>query len=62
MKYTIMFKPLSTRQLKTFSSNEKVRIMVKIEALADNLSGDIKRLTNFMPEYRLKVGDYRVLF
>ena len=24
--------------------------------------GDFKKLTNFIPEYRLRVGDYRVLF
>jgi mRNA interferase RelE/StbE len=30
--------------------------------LANNLAGDVKRLTNFTPEYRLRVGDYRVLF
>ena len=27
-----------------------------------NLQGDIKKLTNFTPEYRLRVGNYRVLF
>lgn len=26
------------------------------------MQGDIKRLTNFTPEYRLRVGNYRVLF
>ena len=26
------------------------------------LAGDVKRLTNFTPEYRLRVGSYRVLF
>lgn len=36
--------------------------MSKIEALQNSLAGDVKRLTNFMPEYRLRVGDYRVLF
>ena len=30
--------------------------------MSDDLKGDVKRLTNFTPEYRLKVGDYRVLF
>ncbi|WP_336244970.1 type II toxin-antitoxin system RelE family toxin [Richelia sinica] len=34
----------------------------KIEAMQDDLQGDVKRLTNFTPEYRLRVGDYRVLF
>jgi mRNA interferase RelE/StbE len=30
--------------------------------LENNLAGDVKCLTNFTPEYRLRVGDYRVLF
>lgn len=28
----------------------------------DDLAGDVKKLTNFAPEYRLRVGNYRVLF
>lgn len=36
--------------------------MVALEKLQNNLSGDVKRLTNFIPEYRLRVGNYRVLF
>ena len=27
-----------------------------------DLGGDVTRLTEFRPEYRLRVGDYRVLF
>jgi len=30
--------------------------------MQDNLAGDVKRLTNTTPEFRLRVGDYRVLF
>ncbi len=30
--------------------------------MSDDLKGDVKRLTNFTPEYCLRVGDYRVLF
>lgn len=26
------------------------------------MSGDVKKLTNFTPEYRLRVGEYRILF
>jgi len=32
------------------------------EEMTYNLRGDIKRLTNFTPEYRLRISDYRVLF
>lgn len=30
--------------------------------MTDDLVGDVKQLANFTPEYRLRVGDYRVLF
>jgi len=30
--------------------------------MSNDLKGDVKRLTNFTPEYRFRVGDYRVLF
>ena len=40
----------------------QLQIIKGIEAMSDDLKGDVKRLTNFTPEYRLRVGDYRVLF
>jgi mRNA interferase RelE/StbE len=30
--------------------------------MKDDLAGDVKRLTNFTPEFRLRVCEYRVLF
>ncbi|CAN2041023.1 hypothetical protein GMMP15_250004 [Candidatus Magnetomoraceae bacterium gMMP-15] len=30
--------------------------------MENDLEGDVKHLTNFIPEYRLKVGNYRILF
>jgi len=38
------------------------RILLKVYAMQDDLAGDVKRLTNMTPGYRLRVGDYRVLF
>jgi mRNA interferase RelE/StbE len=40
----------------------QLQIIKSMEAMSDDLKGDVKRLTNFTPEYRLRVGDYRVLF
>ena len=40
----------------------QLEIIKDIEAMSYDLTGDVKRLTNFTPEYRLRVGDYRVLF
>jgi mRNA interferase RelE/StbE len=34
----------------------------EIEAMKDNLQGDVKQLKNFTPNYRLRVGNYRILF
>lgn len=44
------------------SLREREKVVAKVEALQTDLAGDVKRLTNFTPEYRLRVGDYRVLF
>ena len=44
------------------AKREAADIFDAMKSLCDNLSGDVKRLTNFTPEYRLRVGDYRVLF
>lgn len=62
MKYKIEFKPRAIKDLKTMSLRERERVVEKVEALQTDLAGDVKRLTNFTPEYRLRVGDYRVLF
>ncbi|WP_227873604.1 type II toxin-antitoxin system RelE family toxin [Aphanothece sacrum] len=38
------------------------KIVAKIEVIADNLQGDVKKSTNFSQKYRLRVGNYQVLF
>ena len=62
MHYQIEFKPKAIKDLQKIPVNDRERIINKIEAMQDDLQGDVKRLTNFTPEYRLRVGDYRVLF
>lgn len=62
MTYQIEFTPRAVKDLQQLPSMQRQRIMTRIEALEDGLSGDVKRLTDFTPEYRLRVGDYRVLF
>jgi len=62
LKYKIEFKPRAIKDLKTIPINESRRMIEKIETLQNGLTGDVKRLTNFTPEYRLRVGDYRALF
>lgn len=48
--------------LENLPKSDVRKIIEKIKVLEDGLSGDIKKLTNFTPEYRLRVGNYRVLF
>lgn len=62
MYYQLDFKPRALKDLQSLPVEVQSRILEKIEILQDNLTGDVKRLTNFTPEYRLRVGDYRVLF
>jgi mRNA interferase RelE/StbE len=62
MKYDVQFKPRAVKDIEKLSSQLQTKIIKGIEILSDDLTGDIKRLTNFTPEYRLRVGDYRVLF
>lgn len=62
MTYTIELNRRAIKDLRDIAEAERRRIVARIEALADDLAGDVKRLTHFTPEYRLRVGDYRVLF
>jgi len=50
------------KDIERLSSRMQLQITKAIEAMSDDLKGDVKRLTNFTPEYRLRVGDYMVLF
>lgn len=62
MQYKIVFKPKALKDCKNISKMQLENIFNQIEDMSDDLKGDVKRLTNFTPEYRLRVGDYRVLF
>jgi len=62
MKYDIQFKPRAVKDIEKLPSRLQTNIIKDIEKMSVDLSGDVKRLTNFTPEYRLRVRDYRVLF
>jgi mRNA interferase RelE/StbE len=62
MNYRIEFKPRAVKDLKSLDAKQAARVVEKIADMQDDLKGDVKRLTNVTPEYRLRVGDYRVLF
>lgn len=62
MKYEVRFKPQAIKDLKKIPKKLTRNILEKIELLQTDLQGDVKKWTNFTPEYRLRVGKYRVLF
>jgi mRNA interferase RelE/StbE len=62
MKYDIQFKPGAVKDVKSMPTRIQARVLARIEEMSDNLKDDVKRLTGFTREYRLRVGDYRVLF
>ncbi|MCP2730857.1 type II toxin-antitoxin system RelE/ParE family toxin [Symplocastrum sp. BBK-W-15] len=62
VQYQVEFKPKAIKDLQEITLNIQEQIISKIEVMQNDLHGDVKRLTNFTPEYRLRVGDYRVLF
>jgi mRNA interferase RelE/StbE len=62
MRYDVRFKPRAVKDIKSLTSRIQGRVLGRIEEMSDDLKGDVKRLTNFTPEYRLRVGDFRVLF
>ncbi len=58
----VELKPQAVKDLQSLQKQDGGRIARRLSELEDGLTGDIKRLTNFTPEYRLRVGNYRVLF
>ena len=62
MKYKIEFKPRATKDLRLVNRDDAQRILAKIRAMENDLAGNVKHLTDFEPQYRLRVGDYRILF
>ncbi len=58
----VELKPQAIKDMCGLEKPDAARIAKKLSELERGLTGDIKRLTNFTPEYRLRVGNYRVLF
>jgi mRNA interferase RelE/StbE len=48
--------------MRRLSKSDRERVFDALDRLQNDLTGDVKRLTNFTPEYRLRVGNYRLVF
>jgi mRNA interferase RelE/StbE len=62
MEYEIYYYGTARAALERLSPEVARRIARKIERMRHDLAGDVKRLKAFVPNYRLRVGDWRVLF
>jgi mRNA interferase RelE/StbE len=62
LKFDVQFKPKAVKDIERLPPRIQERVLSRVEEMRTDLSGDVKRLTKFTPEYRLRVGDYRVLF
>lgn len=62
MAYQILSAKRARKDLRKLDPDVRQRIISGIERFAEHGHGDVKHLTDFTPEYRLRIGDYRVLF
>ena len=62
MLYDLQFKPQAFKDMKRIPHANASVIISKIEQIKSGLGGDVKRLKNSFPKYRLRAGVYRVLF
>lgn len=62
MCYQIEFLPVALAQLLALPKDIRRLIGRKIDRLQDDLASDVKKLKGFKNKYRLRAGNYRVLF
>jgi mRNA interferase RelE/StbE len=62
LKYSVELKPQALKDLRRIPSKDRDRILSRLERQENGLAGDVKKLTHFVLDYRLRVGEYRVLF
>lgn len=62
MRYAIELKPRAEKDLRAIGRKDRERVIERLRLLAENLGGDVKRLSHFTPEYRMRAGDWRALF
>ena len=62
MRYRIEFISSALEQVRALPKDARDLIGVKLDRAQNDLTGDIKKLKGFKSKYRLRAGNYRVLF
>jgi mRNA-degrading endonuclease RelE of RelBE toxin-antitoxin system len=57
MTYRIELKPKAEKDLKGLPKTDLARVVERLRWLEEDLRGDVKRLSNHFPEYRMRAGD-----
>lgn len=62
MRYELFISEKARTQLRDLEKIVRRQIGERVEAMRDDLRGDLKKLEGTRNRYRLRVGRYRVLF
>ncbi len=62
MRYQIEFLSSALEQIRGLPKDARRLIGTKLDRAQNDLAGDIKKLKGFKNKYRLRAGNYRVLF
>ena len=62
MRYALEITDEALAQLRALPAETRRRIGLKLDALQNDLQGDVKKLAGLTGKYRLRVGAHRVLF
>ena len=60
--FSVVVMPRAIKDLEEMPEADSRRMYEKLLELENGLSGDVKKLSNFTPAYRLRSGDWRALF
>jgi mRNA interferase RelE/StbE len=63
VSYRLEWKPRALRDAERLDGKTRQRVVAALERLAETGNGDVTKLTDVHPpEYRLRVGDWRVRY
>ena len=63
MKYVVKFKPSAARSLRALNRADQIKVAAKINSLANNpRPTGVKNLEAKKSLYRVRMGDYRIIY
>lgn len=60
--FEVIIMPKAIKDLEDMPKSDGKRMYDKLMTLQHGLTGDVKKLNQFAPAYRLRSGDWRALF